>query len=79
MACKAVVPFKASAAVQFKVLLIIDFLEMPIKMGVFKLLKNGMFFQTRYNLGLSNVNSGSNANAIKYTNSVIQVSVGIKL
>ncbi|MSP84348.1 MAG: PorT family protein [Flavobacteriaceae bacterium] len=42
-------------------------------------LKNGIFFQTRYNLGLSNVNSGSNANAIKFTNSVIQVSVGIKL
>jgi Outer membrane protein beta-barrel domain len=42
-------------------------------------LKNGVFFQTRYNLGISNVNAGSNEDAIKYTNSVVQLSVGIKL
>ena len=42
-------------------------------------LKNGVFFQTRYNLGLSNINSGADANAVKYTNSVIQLSVGVKL
>ena len=53
--------------------------DFGLNLGLAYDLKNGMFFQTRYNLGLSNVNSGSNANAIKYTNSVIQVSVGIKL
>lgn len=41
--------------------------------------KNGVFFQTRYNLGLSNVNAGPNENAVKYTNSVVQLSVGFKL
>jgi hypothetical protein len=50
-----------------------------LNLGLAYDLKNGIFFQTRYNLGLSNINSGANANAVKYTNSVIQLSVGIKL
>jgi hypothetical protein len=53
--------------------------DFGLNLGLAYDLKNGVFFQTRYNLGLSNVNSDSNANAIKYTNSVIQLSVGIKL
>jgi len=53
--------------------------DFGLNIGLAYDLKNGMFFQTRYNLGLSNVNSGTNSNAVKYTNSVIQVSVGIKL
>ena len=53
--------------------------DFGLNLGLAYDLKNGMFFQTRYNLGLSNVNSGSDSNAVKYTNDVIQVSVGIKL
>ena len=53
--------------------------DFGLNLGLAYDLKNGVFFQTRYNLGLSNINSGSNVNAFKYTNSVIQVSVGIKL
>lgn len=52
--------------------------DFGLNLGLAYDLKNGIFFQTRYNLGLSNVNSGANANAIKYTNSVIQLSVGIQ-
>lgn len=39
-------------------------------------LKNNVFFQVRYNLGLTNINNSQNASAFKYTNSVIQFSVG---
>jgi hypothetical protein len=53
--------------------------DFGLNLGLAYDLKNGVFFQTRYNLGLSNINSGSNVNAFKYTNSVIQISVGIKL
>ena len=53
--------------------------DFSLNLGLAYDLKNGIFFQTRYNLGLSNINSGANANAVKYTNSVIQLSVGIKL
>jgi hypothetical protein len=53
--------------------------DLGLNIGLAYDLKNGIFFQTRYSLGLSNINSGANANAIKYTNSVIQLSVGIKL
>lgn len=52
-------------------------LDFGLNIGLAYDLKNRIFFQTRYNLGLSNINSGSNANAIKYTNSVIQFSVGV--
>ena len=52
-------------------------LDFSLNIGLAYDLKNRIFFQTRYNLGLSNINSGSNANAIKYTNSVIQFSVGV--
>ena len=52
--------------------------DFGLNLGLAYDLKNGVFFQTRYNLGLSNINSGSNVNAFKYTNSVIQLSVGIQ-
>jgi hypothetical protein len=52
-------------------------LDFGLNIGLAYDLKNRIFFQTRYNLGLSNINSGDNANAIKYTNSVIQFSVGV--
>jgi hypothetical protein len=53
--------------------------DFGLNLGLAYDLKNGVFFQTRYNLGLSNVNSGPDENAVKYTNSVFQLSVGIKL
>jgi hypothetical protein len=53
--------------------------DFGLNLGLAYDLKNGVFFQTRYNLGLSNINSGPDANARKYTNSVIQLSVGVKL
>jgi hypothetical protein len=52
--------------------------DLGLNLGLAYDLKNGMFFQTRYNLGLSNINSSDNANAVKYTNSVIQLSVGVR-
>lgn len=39
-------------------------------------LKNHIFFQGRYNLGVTNVNKTSAASAQSYSNSVIQLSVG---
>lgn len=50
--------------------------DFGLNLGLAYDLKNGVFFQTRYTLGLSNINSGDNANADKYTNSVLQFSVG---
>ncbi len=52
--------------------------DLGLNLGLAYDLKNGMFFQTRYNLGLSNINSSDTANAVKYTNSVIQLSVGVR-
>jgi hypothetical protein len=51
--------------------------DLGLNIGLAYDLKNKIFFQTRYNIGLSNINSGDNANAEKYTNSVIQFSVGV--
>ena len=53
--------------------------DVGLTLGLAYDFKNGVFFQTRYNLGLSNVNAGPNENAVKYTNSVVQLSVGFKL
>lgn len=50
---------------------IVDF---GVNLGAGYELNSGIFFQGRYNLGITNVNS---ANNIKYTNSVFQLSVGI--
>ena len=50
--------------------------DFGLNLGLAYDLKNGVFLQTRYNLGLSNINSGTDAIANKYTNSVIQFSVG---
>ncbi len=52
---------------------VVDF---GINAGVGYELKNGMFFQGRYNLGITNVNGDSNG-AVKYTNSVFQLSIGV--
>lgn len=51
--------------------------DFGLNLGLAYDLKNGVFFQTRYNLGLSNINSGSTENSIEYNNSVIQLSVGV--
>lgn len=53
---------------------VVDF---GINAGVGYELKNGIFFQGRYNLGITNVNGGPGADAFKYTNSVFQLSVGV--
>ena len=38
--------------------------------------KSGIFFQGRYNLGLTNVNAESNSDSNRISNSVFQISVG---
>jgi hypothetical protein len=38
---------------------------------------SGVFFQGRYNLGLNNINTSSDADAKKFTNSVFSLSVGM--
>lgn len=53
--------------------------DFGLNLGLAYDLKNGVFFQSRYNLGLSNVNSGPTSNGVKYANSVIQLSVGVRL
>jgi Outer membrane protein beta-barrel domain len=50
--------------------------DFGLNLGAGYELKNNVFFQARYNLGLTNINDSSNASAIKYSNSVIQFSVG---
>ncbi|HLA56158.1 MAG TPA: porin family protein [Flavobacterium sp.] len=51
--------------------------DFGLDLGLGYELKNGVFFQGRYNLGITNVNDNSDSESIKYTNSVFQVSVGI--
>lgn len=51
--------------------------DFGLNLGLAFDLKNGVFFQTRYNLGLSNINSSANANALQYSNSIIQLSTGV--
>lgn len=53
---------------------IVDF---GVDLGLGYELKNGVFFQGRYNLGITNVNGADNADTLKYTNSVFQFSVGV--
>ena len=50
---------------------IVDF---GVNVGLGYEISDGIFFQGRYNLGITNINSDS---AIKYTNSVFQLSVGV--
>ena len=50
---------------------VVDF---GVNLGLGYEISNGIFFQGRYNLGITNVN---NNNAVKYTNSVFQLSVGV--
>jgi hypothetical protein len=51
--------------------------DFSLDLGLGYELKNGVFFQGRYNLGITNVNDGPDSSANKYTNSVFQFSVGI--
>lgn len=53
---------------------IVDF---GMNLGLGYELKNGIFFQGRYNLGITNVNGADNKDVVKRTNSVFQVSVGV--
>lgn len=52
---------------------VVDF---GLNLGLGYELKNHVFFQGRYNLGLSNINNAANSDIFKYRNSVIQLSVG---
>lgn len=51
-------------------------IDFGLNLGAGYELKNNVFFQARYNLGLTNVNDNPASSAVKYTNSVIQFSVG---
>ncbi len=51
--------------------------DFGVDLGVGYELKTGVFFQLRYNLGLTNVNNAPSSGALDYTNSVFQASVGI--
>lgn len=50
--------------------------DIALGVGATYELKNNIFFQGRYNLGLLNVNGGDSSDTFKYQNSVIQLSVG---
>jgi hypothetical protein len=52
--------------------------DFGLNLGLAFDLKNGVFFQTRYNLGLSNINEGLDKNEKGIANSVIHSSIGIK-
>ena len=53
-----------------------NFFDVAVGLGTTYTLKNNVFFQGRYNLGLLNVNAADNADVYKYQNSVLQLSVG---
>lgn len=53
-----------------------NFLDFGINLGFGYELKNNIFFQTRYNLGLININAANNKETLSYSNSVFQFSVG---
>lgn len=51
--------------------------DFDLNVGLGYELKNNIYFQGRYNLGITNLNSDSDTSgAIKYSNAVIQLSVG---
>ena len=50
--------------------------DFGVDLGLSYELTSGVFFQGRYNLGITNVNAASNASAFTYANSVFQLSVG---
>lgn len=53
-----------------------NLVDFSMGLGLGYEIKNGIFIQGRYNLGTTNVNGADNADAMKYTNSVFQVSIG---
>jgi len=52
-------------------------LDFSLNLGLGYELNNGVFFQARYNHGITNINDSPSSDSIKYTNSVYQFSVGI--
>ena len=52
---------------------IVDF---GVNLGLGYEFPSGIFFQGRYNLGLTNINGSDNSDTISYSNSVFQLSVG---
>jgi len=53
-----------------------SFIDFGVNLGLGYELPSGIFFQGRYNLGLTNINGADNSDTLKYTNSVFQISVG---
>lgn len=53
-----------------------NILDFGVNLGLGYELPSGIFFQGRYNLGLTNINGADNSDTLKYTNSVFQISVG---
>ncbi len=52
---------------------IVDF---GVNLGLGYEFPSGIFFQGRYNLGLTNINGSDNSDKLSYSNSVFQISVG---
>ncbi len=53
-------------------------IDFGLNFGAGYQLESGLFFDARYNLGLSNVNDGDNSDDFDQKNRVIQISVGYK-
>lgn len=51
-------------------------MDLGLGLGLGYRMTNGLFFQARYNIGLSNINDFDGADDVKQQNSVIQISVG---
>lgn len=51
-------------------------MDLGLGLGLGYRMTNGLFFQARYNIGLSNINDFDGADKYKQQNSVIQISVG---
>ena len=70
------VGFLVSAKDQFSTIKKQNVVDFGLNLGAGYELKNHVYFQGRYNLGLSNINNSAYSNTFKYRNSVIQFSVG---
>lgn len=53
-----------------------NLIDFGVNVGLGYELPSGIFFQGRYNLGLTNINGSDGADTFKYSNSVFQISVG---
>lgn len=54
-----------------------SFVDFGVNLGAGYEFQNGIFLQSRYNLGLLNINQSDNSDTFRYANSVFQVSVGV--